>query len=324
MRRRASLVAVALAWVALGVWGVESYASHYYTYRGFAPPQDPRGVEVGRGVTEWAYSPALRKREEYLIYLPPGYDRLSKAGKRFPVLYLLHGSPGFPALFVNAGNLGVALDRLIAARTIQPMLVVMPSGRRNGGFRDDTEWANTSQGRFEDYVLDVVRSVDATWPTIPDRAHRAIAGNSEGAYGAVNVALHHLRTFGTVESWSGYFRQSATGPFKHATPAQLASNSPAYYAWSLAGALRRHPLHVFLYTGRSDAGSRQVADFARELAAVGAHVRFALYPGHHEWRLWRAQMPRMLRYAGLRFRAGSAPPHRKRPQRPARIRRVSA
>ena len=323
MRRRAPLAALALAWLALGGWGVESYASHYYTYRGFAPPRDPQGVVGGRAVTEWAYSPALRKRQEYIIYLPPGYDRLSAAGKRFPVLYLLHGSPGFPALFLNAGDLGVALDRLIGAHAIAPMLVVMPSGRHGDTFRDDTEWANTPRGRFEDYVLDVVHTVDATWPTIPDRAHRAIAGNSEGGYAAMNVALHHLRTFGTVESWSGYFRQRATGPFKHATVAQLAGNSPAFYAWGMARALRRQPLQAFLYTGTSDPGRFRVAEFGQELQAVGGHVRFALYPGHHAWRLWRDQIPHMLRYADLRFRAASVTGHRPR-HRPARIRAVPA
>jgi len=52
-------------------------------------------------------------------------------------------------------------------------------------------------------------------------------------------------------------------------------------------------------------------------------VHFALYPGHHEWRLWRDQMPRMLRYADLRFRAASVRGHRQR-HRPGRIRAVSA
>jgi enterochelin esterase-like enzyme len=310
MRRRRItpwvLVAI-LAWLALGLWGVQSYGSHYYTYRGFDPPRDPPGVAHGRLVKASMYSPALRKRRAYLIYLPPGYDRLSKAGKRFPVLYLLHGSPGFPALFLNAGDLGVALDKLVGAHRIGRMLVVMPNGR-NGSFRTDTEWANAGSGRWESEVLDVVKAVDAAWPTIPDRRHRALAGDSEGGYAAVNIALHHLRTFGTVESWSGYFRQRRAGPFAHATPGQIARNSPVDYVWQLAPRLQRVRLHAFLYTGRRDGERRQVAAFARELAAAGATVRFALYPGRHEWRLWRAEIPHMLRYADARFRAGARRP----------------
>jgi enterochelin esterase-like enzyme len=288
-----------LAWLALGLWGVESYGSHYYTYRGFDPPHDPPGVAHGRVVKAWTYSRALGQRRSYLIYLPPGYDRLSKIGKRrFPVLYLLHGSPGFPALFLNAGDLGVALDKLVAAHRIAPMLVAMPNGR-NGSFRSDTEWAN----RWENFVLEVVHSVDARWSTIPDRRHRALAGDSEGGYAAVNIALHHLRTFATVESWSGYFRQRRAGAFKHATASQLARNSPVDYVWQVAPLLHRERLHAFLYTGRRDTGRAQVAAFARELSAAGAKVRFALYPGRHEWRLWRREIPHMLRYADGRFRA---------------------
>jgi S-formylglutathione hydrolase FrmB len=180
------------------------------------------------------------------------------------------------------------------------MLVVMPDGR-DGSFLSDTEWANTRHGRWEDYVLDVVRAVDARWPTLRARSQRAIAGDSEGGFAAVNVALHHLRTFGTVESWSGYFRARRSGPFKHANAAQVLNNSPADYVWAYVDALRRRPLHAFLYAGRRDKDRHAVAAFAQELQAVDVRVQFALYPGRHEWRLWRDQTPRMLRYADSRF-----------------------
>jgi enterochelin esterase-like enzyme len=327
VKRRLPAAALLLAWLAVGFWGVQSYASHYYTYRGFSPPRDPQGVSPGRTVDVHMYSRALGRERSYLIYLPPGYDRLSKLGKRFPVLYLLHGSPGSPALFLNAGHLGVALDKLVSARAIRPMLVVMPDGR-DGSFLSDTEWANTRHGRWEDYVLDVVRSVDARWPTLRGRSERAIGGDSEGGYAAVNVALHHLRTFGTVESWSGYFRARRSGPFKHATAAQVLHNSPADYVWAYVAPLQRRPLHAFLYTGRRDRDRRSVAAFAQELGAVGVRVRFALYPGRHEWRLWRDQIPRMLRYADTRFhppsRHHAATARARHRHRTAALRRGSA
>jgi enterochelin esterase-like enzyme len=308
VKRRLPAAALLVAWLAVGLWGVQSYASHYYTYRGFSPPRDPPGVPRGRTVDVRMYSPALRRERSYLIYLPPGYERLSKLGKRLPVLYLLHGTPGFPALFLNAGHLGVAVDKLVDARAIRPMLVVMPDGR-NGGFLSDTEWANTHEGRWEDYVMEVVHAVDARWPTIRSRSARAIGGDSEGGYAAMNIAFHHLDTFATVEAWSGYFKAHQAGPFAHATEAELVHNSPSEYVWDYVLRLARNPLHAFLYAGRSDRGRLGVATFAQELRAVGVRVRFALYPGRHEWRLWRDQTPRMLRYADSRFH----PPARHRP-----------
>ena len=86
--------------------------------------------------------------------------------------------------------------------------------------------ATYTHGRYESFVLDVVRAVDARWRTVPDRAHRVLAGNSEGAYAAANLALRHPATFGAFEGWSGYYRQTRTGVFKHASAARLRANSP--------------------------------------------------------------------------------------------------
>jgi enterochelin esterase-like enzyme len=299
-------VALAVVWMAVGAYGVQSYGSHYYAYRGFSPPNDPPGVARGRLENVRFFSPALGSERRYLIYLPPGYDRASAAGKRFPVLYLLHGSPGFPALFLNAGNLGVAVDELVSRHAIRPMLVVMPGGS-DGSFKSDTEWANTPDGPYESYVLDVVRSVDATFPTLARRADRAIAGDSEGAFGAANIALHNLRVFGVEESWSGYFVQGEHGPFRHAGLTTVFRNSPAEYLPDVAVGLRRHSLHAYIYTGNRDRERAQVAQFARELAAYGGRVRFSLFPGRHEWSLWRRETPLMLRFADRWFAPAPGP-----------------
>ncbi len=246
------------------------------------------------------YSPALHKRRSYDVYLPPGYAREAGMGTRFPVLYMLHGSPGHPSLLRNAGNLGVDVDNLLARHAIKPFLVVMPDGR-DGTFRSDTEWADTAHGRYESFVLDVVRDADSRLATVPRRRWRAIAGLSEGAYGAMNVALGHLHTFGIVESWSGYFRQARTGVFRHATPLELALNSPSNYVMSLADQIHRLRFDAFIYSGRRDELARQGRDFASELQRAGGHVTFEVVPGRHDWELWRQMMPRSLEYANRWF-----------------------
>lgn len=298
--KRALAAAIGAGWLAVGLYGLETYASHYYTYRGFPPPHDPPGVAVGQLKTVRFFSQALGHERKYLIYLPPGYARDSALGKRYPVLYVLHGSPGMPELFLNVGHIGVDLDTLIARHKVRPMLIVLPNGN-DGSYRSDTEWANTPHGRWEDYVLDVVRNVDRRFPTHPDRRHRALAGNSEGGYAAMNIALHHLTVFGTLESWSGYFSVHAKGPFKNATLASLYRNSPDLYVPTLATALRSHPLHAVLYTGDRDRERDRVAAFARQLAAAGADVHFAIYKGRHSWNLWRRETPFMLRFANAYF-----------------------
>jgi len=298
---RGAAVALAVAaWLAVGGYGLKSYASHYYTYRGFSPPRDPPGVAPGHVREVKFFSPALGQTRKYLIYLPAGYGAPSTTPKRYPVLYLLHGAPGHPRLFLNAGHFGVALDTLVARHAIRPMLVVMPDGS-DGTFRSDTEWANTRHGHYENFVLDTVRAVDATWHTLPYRRDRAIAGLSEGAFAAVNVALHHLATFGVAESWSGYFEASRGGAFKHASPQTRRHNSPTSYVAALAPRLHRLRLRAFIYTGDRDHQRAQVERFVAQLRAAGGHVSFALYPGKHSWKLWRTQGPHMLRFTDRSF-----------------------
>ena len=50
------------------------------------------------------------------IYLPPSYRRAS--GRRYPVIYLLHGVFDSHDTWVGHVEIKARLDRLIAARTI--------------------------------------------------------------------------------------------------------------------------------------------------------------------------------------------------------------
>jgi len=295
--RRAVLGAIAVAWLLLGLYGVASYGHNYYVYRGYDPPHDPAHVAGGRLVSSRFYSPALRSWRSYLVYLPPGYSPL----RRYPVLYLLHGAPGWPREFVDVADVGVSLDVAVAQNRVRPFLLVMVDGG-DGTYTSDTEWANTRRGRYEDLVLDTVRAVDRRWPTLADRADRAIAGNSEGAFGAMNVTLRHLDVFSIVSSWSGYFRADSGGAFAHTTAAQRRAYSPADYVASLAGRLRRLPVHAFLYVGMVDPDRGLSTSFAGQLRAAGADVRYAEYPGRHSWRLWRDEMPRVQAFADRWFR----------------------
>jgi S-formylglutathione hydrolase FrmB len=301
--RRPVLVAVLLGvvFLATGSLGAYAYGRAYWLYRGFPPPVDPPGVAPGRLVTAHFFSPALHARRTYRIYLPPGYAREAAAGERFPVLYLLHAAPGRPDTTFKSGAFNVRADVLLARHEIRPMLIVIPYGK-SPAFHSDTEWANARAGRYEDFVLDAVRAVDRRWATIPTRGARGIGGYSEGGYGAVNIALHHLGTFGLAESWSGYFVQTPTAAFAGASSAQLRANSPELYVARLRPRLLRLPFDAFLYSGtRDDVAPRSAESFARRLRAAGGHATAAIYPGRHSWRLWRAHVPDALRFASARL-----------------------
>jgi len=303
--RRWLLTAAALAWLAVGGYGCFAYIDAYWTYRGFPPPRDPAGVPSGSLRRESFFSPALRAWRSYLVYLPPGYGAAARRLVRFPALYLLHPPPGRPDEYVQAGAAAVRLDELIHRNTLRPFLLVLPFGSSRR-FRNDTEWANAGAGRYENFVLDTVHAVDSRWSTRRERAGRAIAGLSEGGYGAMNIALHHLDTFSVAESWSGYFDQTRSAAFAGASDSLLRANSPSAYVGGLARALRRMPLHAFVYQGnRDDVPLSALQRFAGRLRRAGGHVWTAVWPGHHSWRLWHAHVPAMLSFAGHWLGGGS-------------------
>jgi enterochelin esterase-like enzyme len=146
-----------------------------------------------------------------------------------------------------------------------------------------------------DFVLDVVHDVDHRFATIPKRRARGLAGDSEGAYGAINIALHHLPMFSVAQSWGGYFTQAREGVFAHASPQQLRENSPAAYVASLAPQIHRLGFRSWLYQGRTDtADAAALRAFSDALHRAGADVHYGYFPGGHDWGLFRALTPKML------------------------------
>ena len=136
------------------------------------------------------------------VYLPPQY---STVGRRFPVIYLLHGFAADHRAFIKGAyqdlSVRVSMDSLIAAGKVQPMLVVPPNARTRF---DGSFYANsTATGRWEDFVArDLVRHIDRRYRTIAKPAGRGIAGHSMGGYGALTVAMRNPGVFSAVYALS--------------------------------------------------------------------------------------------------------------------------
>ena len=295
--KRAISAVVALTLTGLGLAGAYSYGQSYSRHRGFATVVKVPRAGAGRLLNTNFYSPALHRRAYYLTYLPPGYT----PHKHYPVLYLLHGSPGRPQVFINIANLDIRLDNQLSEHHLEPMIMVFPDGRIGGSTYSDSEWANTSSGAYETYVLDVVNNVDRRFSTLADRQDRVIGGFSAGAYGAINVALHHLQTFGSVEVWSGYFVQTRTGVFAHANRAELDDNSPLHYIGGLRRTIAADPVRVYMFVGRDDGSSAQIVPMARALRRAGVNVSYAIDPGGHDWQVWYPRLNQMLMLASHDF-----------------------
>ena len=234
---------------------------------------------------------------QVLVVLPVGYDAPENASRRYPVLYLLHGSPGRPSNFISIGHWPSLLHDLTKRAAAQPPILVIPDGNAAGVHYGDSEWANSADGRdmFEDYVVkDVVPWADANLRTTPDAAHRILGGVSEGGYGAVNVAMRNPTVFGGVMALSGYYRNDGSGWARQIMghdPAFLRRNSPLDY---LAGGLGKgknaagwRDIHFFLGAG-SDEGHyvEETRAMAERMKDAGLTVDLRVGTGKHGWELW--------------------------------------
>ncbi len=284
--RRAWPAALLALFLAVGGVGTYRYVANYWAYRGFAPPHDAPFVKVrGAASRFFVASPALGGRSQPVdVYLPPGYA--THPLRRYPVLYLLHGVPGRPGAFLATVRMGVVEDELVTLRRARPMILVMPFGS-TGSFTDK-EWVN-GVGKHEGWetflARDVIRAVDARYRTIPTGRARALAGLSEGGYGALNIGLHHPREFQVLESWSGYERADDIGSVFGHRPALLRANSPERTIFRRASALRREHTVIWFYSGNGDQELAQNRRFARTLAGLGLRHRFFVVRGGHNWAL---------------------------------------
>jgi enterochelin esterase-like enzyme len=251
-------------------------------------PYESGGGSVLGGTIPGRYAPAAPGTS--YVYLPPGFT----TARRYPVVYLLHGMPGDPRIYVRASHLARVADRLIATGAAPFIAVVPYAGPAT--HRGRAEWA----GRWENYLVhDVVPWTDAHLPTVRSATGRTLAGLSAGGFGAVDIGLRHPGLFGTLESWSGYFTPLPDGPFSHASAAELAAHDPSLLVRGEAARLRREEVRFELSTGIAHGGitPAMTAAFASELHGLGLRHALWYVPAGVRGPDYAAQMQRGLAYA---------------------------
>jgi len=172
-------------------------------------------------------SKSLGTRRRMRVYTPPGYS----AGRKYPVLYLLHGIGGTDTEWTQACHANNVIDNLLAEGKIQPMVMVFPDGnssrtvadleaaaaRRGGAAGGPPAGApGAAAGRgvrgmnmeawlrpFEnDLLKDIIPYIDSHYSVYTDRDHRALAGLSMGGGQTLNIGLVHPETFAYVGGFS--------------------------------------------------------------------------------------------------------------------------
>ena len=132
------------------------------------------------------------------VYLPPGYD---KSEKRFPVIYYLHGFTWNDSLAIAVNKFDKLLDKAIATKKIEPVIVVMPD--QYTLYRGSWYTNSTLTGKWADFTgKDLVAFIDKKFRTIPNSESRGIAGHSMGGQGAIRMGMLFPDVFSSVYALS--------------------------------------------------------------------------------------------------------------------------
>jgi enterochelin esterase-like enzyme len=306
MKRRRLLTATALVVVGLVTLGVGAavVAARKSRTRARSSPARAAAAAGPRTVSIACRSASLDGSLPAQVYLPTGY---SAAGRRYPVIYFLHGLPGGPGSYTE--NAFVA-SALVAVH--ERAIVVAPQGARGtDSDREYLDW-NPTENWPAAIAHDLTACIDARYHTIADRYGRALMGLSAGGYGAMNIGLRNTQKFGAVESWSGYF--VATDPSGYhvldlgsaqANDAATVPRGPA-----LRQTLQSWPTMIGFYVGLQDTRFLTMNEqFDASLRQSGIGHTFATYPGGHSTTLWRTQAPSWLRMALSYMAAGQKRTH---------------
>ena len=153
--------------------------------------------DVPHGTLSYRYyqSPELGTRP-VVIYTPPGYD--NDTNKKYPVLYLLHGTTDTEETWSKVGRANIILDNLIHQGKAVSMIIVMPYVRawpviskHSGSLRN---WENLQEFK-KDFFNNLVPFVEKNYRTIADNDHRAIAGFSGGGGTSLYFGLNNPDMF---------------------------------------------------------------------------------------------------------------------------------
>jgi enterochelin esterase-like enzyme len=261
-----------------------------------------KNVPHGEVRAKWYWSKTTGEWRRAFVYTPPDYEHQNT---RYPVLLLQHGSGEDETGWTRQGRAQFILDNLIAAGKARPMIVVMDRGYAlkpgaSAASVGSSAWLqnlHVAFSAFEDVVIhDLIPTIDASYRTIPDRQHRAMAGLSMGGMQTLFIALQHLDMFAYLGSFSGPIIPSLnTGNLTaDRNPQEKFDTKTAYggaFADPSAFNKRVKLLWLGVGTAESDQFRSSIGGAVEALRGAGVRLEYFESTGTaHEWQTWRRDL----------------------------------
>lgn len=232
----------------------------------------------------WYDSPALGLERRMTVYTPAGYET---SGKRYPVLYLLHGMGGDEEAWISLGRTAQILDNLIAQGKAKPMIVVMPNGNASqeaapgessrGMVPPTMQLPKTMEGSYEQAFPEIVKFIDKNYRTIKSKSGRAIAGLSMGGFHSLHISKQYPDMFNYI------------GLFSAAIMPNKEVSSPMYE--NMEGKLKvqfdKNPALYWIAIGKTDFLYKANEEYRKLLDEKGYKYTYYESDEGHIWKNWR-------------------------------------
>ena len=250
------------------------------------PSPTPRACAEDEGlyfdITDNRSELTANENLRYRVYVPPCYF---SSGRRFPVVYLLHGLSYREQQWEELG-LDTALEQGLRLGVLPPMVVVMPYLGNLGQLNSFPPDLSYETFMLEGLLPRVERDL-CTWQA---REYRAIGGISRGGFLAYSIAMRNPDVFGIVGGHSAYFPNNTAeipAPFN---PLELALNSSL---------LQEARLRMYMDNGAADSSGPSQQLFSARLAARGIQHTYVVHAvGEHNNDYWAPHVAEYLAFYG--------------------------
>ncbi len=236
-----------------------------------------KDVPHGTVSREYFFSKITGEWECCYVYTPPKYrDDLDT---KYPVLYLQHGGGENETCWIDLGKTNFSMDNLLAEGKIVPFIIVMNNAMMQVNNDGNPRLDNS---RYNDMIIeDCIPFIESHYRVISDKKARAIAGLSMGSLLSGEMIMQHYDVFGSAGLFTGYTypRMPGREPRSQAEQLKCFDDAETFNREvnPFFGAIGDHEVSLPLF--------EKEREYCKE---KGINYIQKIYPGYHEWRVWRA------------------------------------
>lgn len=225
-------------------------------------------------------SPSMQRPIKTVVIRPDSYGQ----GKRFPVVYLLHGAFGSYSNWITK----VPHIRQLADQ-YQCMIVCPDGGYTSWYFDSPIDPAY----KYETFAgTELPHYIDANYNTIADRRARAITGLSMGGHGGFFIGFRHADLFATIGSMSGALNSEwiKQGYGVEKRLGDTIANRQYWHDWSALTVVEHYPKDSVAITfdcGTEDMVIGMNRAMHAKLLQMKIPHEYTERPGKHDWNYWQ-------------------------------------